>query len=118
MVHDLVRKIQAVRVFDQGPARLATRSIPPHDDIILKIGDDPGSSVASLDRDGFEEETHGMDESFLRSRGAFGYEASPVTKWMIEWLGKSIHRREVQTFSSISRRASWDHTCRVGGKWS
>lgn len=65
--HDLIRQVQAVRVFDQSPARLATRSIPSHNDVILKIRDNSGSSVTSLDSDGFKEEVHGVHESFLRS---------------------------------------------------
>ena len=79
MFHDLVRQIQAVGVFDQSPARLATRSIPSHNNVILKVRDDTGSSVTSLDRDGFEEEVHGVHESFLGSFGTIGYEASPIT---------------------------------------
>ena len=67
MFHDLARQIQAVRVFDQSPARLTARGIPPHDNVIFKIGDNAGGSVASLDRDSFEEEIHRVDESLLRS---------------------------------------------------
>jgi len=84
MLHYLVGKVQTARVFDQSPAGFATRSVPPHDNVILKIWDDAGSPVTSLDRDGFEEEVHGMYESLLRSWGAFGCEAGPITKWMIE----------------------------------
>jgi len=86
MLHNLVRQIQSIRVFDQSPARLTTRRIPSHGNVILKVGDDAGCPVASLDRDGFEEEVHGVDESFLRSRGAFSYETGPVTKRGIERL--------------------------------
>ena len=119
MFHDFIRQIQAVRVFDQSPARLATRSIPSHDDVILEVRDDAGSSVTSLDRDGFKEQIHGVGEPLLRSWGAFGYEAGPVTKPVIERLSALIRgRREMQTFSSISRRESWDHRCGVGSKWS
>ena len=74
MSHDLVRRVQAVCAFDQCPARLAARNIPPDGDIIPKIGDDAGGSVVGLDRDGLEEEVHGMDESFLGPRGAFSCE--------------------------------------------
>ena len=88
--HDLVGQIQSICVFDQRPARLATRSIPPHGDVILKVGDDVGGSVTSLDRDGFEEDVHGVDEPFLTSCGALGYEAGPVTKREIEWLAELI----------------------------
>ena len=80
MFHDFIRQNQSVRVFDQRPARLATRIIPPHGDVILELWDDAGSSVTSLDRDGLEEEAHGMNESFLSSRGALSYEAGPVTR--------------------------------------
>ena len=86
MFHYLIGKVQTARVFDQSPTRLATRSVPSHGDVFLKTGDDAGSPVTSLDRDGFEEEVHGMYESLLRSRGAFGCEAGPITTWMIEQL--------------------------------
>ena len=118
MFHDLVGQIQAVREFDQSPANLTTRCIPPHDDVSLEIGDDTCGSVTSLDGDSFEEEVHGVDESLLKPRGTFSREASPETKRKIEWLAVPVRRREIQTFSRIFRRESWGHTCRVGGKWS
>jgi hypothetical protein len=118
MFHNFIRQIQAARILNQGPARLATRSIPPHDDIILEIGDEAGSSVASLDCNSFEKEVHGVGESFLRSWGAFGYEASPVTKQRGEWLDGLIRSPGPQTFSSISRHESWARTYRDGGRWS
>jgi len=59
-----------------------------------------------------------MDESFLRPWRAFGYEAGPVTARIFERLDAFIRRRGTQTFSSISRRESWDRTYRGGGKWS
>ena len=80
MFHDFIRQIQVVRVFDQRPARFTARRIPPDGDVILEIRNDAGGSVASLDRDGFEEEAHGVDESFLRSNGTLRYEAGPVAK--------------------------------------
>jgi len=86
MFHDLFRQIQAIRVFDQSPGWLTSRSIPPYGDVFLKIGDGTGDSVTGLDRDGFEEEVHAVDESFLRSWGTFSYEAGPVTKRRIERL--------------------------------
>lgn len=83
MFHDFVGQIQAVRVFNQSPARLATRSIPAHSDIILKVWDYAGGSVTGLDRYRLEEEIHGMDESLLRPWGAFSYEAGPVATRVI-----------------------------------
>jgi len=118
MFHDLVRQIQAVRVFDQCPARLAARRIPSHGNVIFKVGDDASGPVASLDCDSFEEEVHGVDESLLRSRGAFGYEAGPVTKRRLEWSARLICGWEMQTFSSIYRRGSWDRMCGAGSRWS
>jgi len=92
MFHDLVGQIQAIRVFDQSPARFAARGIPPHGDVILKVWYDAGSSVTSLDLDGFEEEVHGVGESFLAPRGALGYEAGPVTKRRIERSAVLMYR--------------------------
>ena len=67
MFHDLVRQVQTVGIFDQGPAGLTTGGVPSHDDIILEIRDNPGSSVASLDRNGFEEKVHRVREPLLGS---------------------------------------------------
>ena len=118
MFHDLVRQIQAVRVFNQNPAWPATRIIPPHDNVILKVGDDAGGSVTGLDRDGFEEEAHGVDESFLSPWGTFSYETGPVTKRRIERSAPLRRGLEMQTFSPICRRESWDRTRWVGSKRS
>ena len=116
MFHNLVGQIQAVCIFDQSPGRLTSRSIPAHGNVILKTGNDAGGSVTSLDSDGFEEEVHGVDESFLRSWGTFSYEACPVTKRRIEWSAALMCGREIQTFSPICQRESWDRMRGVGGK--
>ena len=118
MIHDFVRQIQSIRVLDQRPARFTGRRIPPEGNIIFEIRNDTGGSIASLDCDGFEEEFHGVDESFLSSWGTFGYEAGPVTRRGIEWLAAPTCRREMQTFSSAFRRESLDRTCVVGGRWT
>ena len=80
MLHYLVGQIQAVRVFDQCPTNLETGCISPQDNVVLKVGDEACGSVTSLDRDSSEEKVHCVDESFLKSRGTFSYEASPKAK--------------------------------------
>jgi hypothetical protein len=69
MFHNLVREIQTIRVFNQSEAGFATRIIPSDGNIFLEISGNAGSSIVSLYRDGFEEEVHGVDKSFLSARG-------------------------------------------------
>ena len=98
MIHNPVGQVQAVCVFDQSPARLASRSIPSEDDVILKVGDNPGGSITGLGGDGLEEEVHGVYKSLLGSWRAFGYETSPVTTWGIRWSNSLINRPDTNLF--------------------
>ena len=78
VLHDFVWDIEAVRVFDKGPAWFASARISADRDVGIKFRDNPIPPILRLYRDSLKEKIHRGHETLLGAGAALLYQTSPV----------------------------------------
>lgn len=77
--HRFIWDIKPVRVFDEGPAWLASARIPADIDVRIEVRNNPVPSILRLDCDSLEKEVHRGHETLLGTGATVLDQTFPVT---------------------------------------